>query len=170
MRDDRYLDHNWGLGSPAPGVIGNDFFSARWTKTLNSTPGLYHLLLTSDDGARLYINNQLVIDNWSVQSATTKAADYHYPGGPVDIRVEYFENTENASIEVHLGLKPEGSAEASQPVVIQSAGPMPEAVRHRWASPPTLMLLTSISVMVRQLQFPTIATLPQCDDGSINWF
>jgi len=33
-RDDRYLSHNWGTGSPAPGIIGDDYFSVRWTKTL----------------------------------------------------------------------------------------------------------------------------------------
>jgi uncharacterized protein YraI len=38
--------------------------------------------------------------------------DYNYPGGPVEIRVEYFENTQNASISVHLGLIPDGGAAA----------------------------------------------------------
>ncbi len=102
MRDDRYLNHNWGTGSPAPGTIGNDYFSARWTKTLSGNPGTYSIILTSDDGARLYINNQLVIDNWGVQAPTTKSVGYNYTGGPLQVRVEYFEQTGNASIDVHL--------------------------------------------------------------------
>ena len=54
----------------------------------------------SDDGSRLYINNQLVIDNWGVQAPTTRGADYFHPGGSVQIRVEYFENLERASVNV----------------------------------------------------------------------
>ena len=106
VRDDRYLDHNWGLGSPAPGVINVDFFSVRWTKTLNTNPGYYRIFIKSDDGSRLYINNQLMIDNWNVQSPTTKWVDYNYPGGPVEIRVEYFENTQGAMIQTGVGLVP----------------------------------------------------------------
>lgn len=102
VRDDRYLDHDWGAGSPAPGVIGNDFFSARWTKILNGNPGYYSIIMTSDDGSRLFVNNQLILDNWGVQATTTKTAAYAYTGGPVEVRVEYFEQTENAHIEVHL--------------------------------------------------------------------
>lgn len=102
VRDDRYLNQNWGQGSPAPGIIGNDYFSARWTKTITGTPGSYNVILTSDDGSRLYVNNQLLIDNWGVQAVTTRSATYNYTGGPLQVRVEYFEQTENAMIDVHL--------------------------------------------------------------------
>ena len=90
VRDDRYLQFNWGFGSPQPGVVNEDFFSVRWTRTLTANPGQYRLWVTSDDGSRVYINNQLLIDNWGVQAPTTKAADYYHPGGSVQIRVEYF--------------------------------------------------------------------------------
>lgn len=170
VRDDRYLDHDWGTGSPAAGVITNDFFSARWTKTLNSTPGLYHLLMTSDDGARLYINNQLVIDNWGVQSASTKAADYYYPGGPVDIRVEYFENTGNANIEVHLGLKPEGTAPAVPPAPIPGGGSSAGG-----CTPPLgfTAYVNSAHLNFRDgpsVQFPVIATLTECSTVQLTGF
>jgi hypothetical protein len=102
VRDDRYLSNNWGTGSPAPGIINNDLFSARWTRTLNDAPGLFRIILTSDDGSRLFINNVLMIDNWAIQGPTSRAITYSYPGGPVEIRVEYFENAGNASIQVHL--------------------------------------------------------------------
>lgn len=102
VRDDPYLSNDWGLGSPAPGIINNDLFSARWTRTLNGNPGLYRIILTSDDGSRLYINNLLMIDNWAIQAPTAKGINYNYPGGPVEIKVEYFENFENASILVNL--------------------------------------------------------------------
>lgn len=104
VRDDRYLQFNWGFGSPQPGVVNEDFFSVRWTRTLTANPGQYRLWVTSDDGSRVYINNQLLIDNWGVQAPTTKAADYYHPGGSVQIRVEYFENQEGASIFTGVAL------------------------------------------------------------------
>lgn len=108
VRDDRYLSFNWGTGSPAPGIIGEDHFSVRWTRTINTNPGRYRVFLTSDDGSRLYINNVLMIDNWAVQAPTTRAVDYNYPGGPIEIRVEYFENLESATMNVGVGLIPPG--------------------------------------------------------------
>jgi hypothetical protein len=104
VRDDRYLQFDWGFGSPQPGVVNDDFFSARWTRTLAANPGQYRIWLTSDDGSRLYINNQLLIDNWGVQAPTTRAVDYFHPGGSVQIRVEYFENLERASISTGVAL------------------------------------------------------------------
>ncbi|MDX1413264.1 MAG: PA14 domain-containing protein [Candidatus Promineifilaceae bacterium] len=106
VRDDRYFDHNWGTGSPAPGIINNDFFSARWTKTIDGRPGQYRIILTSDDGSRLFINNVLMIDNWNIQAPTSRAVDYFYPGGPIEVRVEYFEQTGNALISTHLAIIP----------------------------------------------------------------
>jgi hypothetical protein len=104
VRDDRYLQFDWGFGSPQPGVVNDDFFSARWTRTLTANPGQYRIWLTSDDGSRLYINNQLLIDNWGVQAPTTRAVDYFHPGGSVQIRVEYFENLERATITTGVAL------------------------------------------------------------------
>ncbi len=158
VRDDRYLNHNWGTGSPAPGVIGSDFFSARWTKTLSGNPGTYYITLTSDDGSRLYVNNQLLIDNWAVQAPTTRTATYYYSGGPVPVRVEYFENTENASIDLHLDLRSGAAGVLPQP---QPAQPVSAC-----ASPTGFSAVVNVSSLNFRdgpaIQFPVLATLPEC--------
>jgi hypothetical protein len=100
VRDDRYLDFTWGFGAPDL-RLGADNFSARWTRTFNGVPGQYRLDLASDDGARLYVNDQLVIDNWGVQAANTRSADYWF-SGPAELRVEYFEGTGVASVRVDI--------------------------------------------------------------------
>jgi hypothetical protein len=159
VRDDRYLNHNWGSGSPAPGVVNNDFFSARWTKSLSGNPGTYQITMISDDGSRLYVNNQLLIDNWAVQAPTTRMATYYYTGGPLQVRVEYFENTENASIDVHLD-RLSGPA----PVVPPATGGQPVS-----GSCPTptgfYANVNADSLNFREgpaVQFPVITTLPFC--------
>ncbi len=100
VRDDRYLDFSWGFGAPDLRLPA-DNFSARWTRTFNGVPGQYRLNLTSDDGARLYVNNQLIIDNWSVQAAKTQSADYWFSGA-ANVRVEYFEATGAAMLRLDI--------------------------------------------------------------------
>ena len=68
VRVDPNIDFAWGLDSPAPGVINADDFSVRWTRTLAFQPGNYRFRITVDDGARLWVNNALVIDQWRQSS------------------------------------------------------------------------------------------------------
>jgi hypothetical protein len=96
VRSDEQLSFNWGTGSPAPGVIEPERFSVRWTRTLGLNPGRYQFAATADDGVRLWIDSQLVIDDWVVQSARTLLADVTVAGGAVPVQMEYFENTDEA--------------------------------------------------------------------------
>ncbi len=160
VRDDRYLNQNWGTGSPAPGVIGSDNFSVRWTRTLNENPGNYHITMTNDDGARLWINDQLLIDNWAVQSPSTRSVGYYHPGGAANVRVEYFEQSGNAMIDLHLG------EETVQPVVPPSTGTGGQAAAG--SCPPPLGLSAYVNVSSLNfrsgpaVQFPVLATLTEC--------
>ena len=92
VRDDAQIDFNWGGGSPAPGPIGVDRFSVRWTRTLNLPPGSYRFDMTVDDGGRLWVNNHLLLDAWRDQAPTTYTGDIYVPGGGVPVRMEYYEN------------------------------------------------------------------------------
>jgi hypothetical protein len=109
VRDERYMNFNWGTGSPAPGIVNSDFFSARFNRTYPSpATGQYRVFLLNDDGARLFLNEVLVIDNWNVQALTRQAADFWHAGGPINARIEYFENTGNAALQAGLLLVPGG--------------------------------------------------------------
>ena len=90
-RDEGQPNNYWGYGSPAPGVVGNDFFSARWSRTMEFTPGRYRFTVTTDDGVRLWVNNQLIINNWRNQAAQPFSAEIDLAGGSVPIRMEYYE-------------------------------------------------------------------------------
>ncbi len=97
VRGEAAINHNWGLGSPAPQVPA-DNFSARWTANLTLTPGRYRFTTTNDDGVRLWVNNQLIIDAWFDQPARTYTAEYDVPSGPFSVRLEYYENTNLAEM------------------------------------------------------------------------
>lgn len=92
VRDDADIDFNWGSGSPAPNTIGADQFSVRWTRTLDLPAGAYQFRMRVDDGGRLYVNEQRIIDAWIDQSAREYTTIYTHPGGPVTLRMEYYEN------------------------------------------------------------------------------
>jgi hypothetical protein len=94
VRDDGtgFLNFNWGSGSPASNIPA-DYFSVRWTRTVYFNAGSYTFKVTSDDGARLYINGNLVISRWVIQPATTISATVSLPAGNHTIRLEYYENT-----------------------------------------------------------------------------
>jgi len=79
-------------GSPAPGVPGTNF-SAKWTGTLTPpVTGTYTFGLTSDDGSRLVIKGQQVIDNWRDQAPNTETAQVALTAGqPVQIEVDYYQ-------------------------------------------------------------------------------
>ncbi len=92
VRDDAQIDFNWGSGSPAPGVINTDHFSARWTRTIQATPGRYRFTAISDDGIRVWVDNALIIDQWNVHAHQTFAADWVLTAGSHPVVVEYYEN------------------------------------------------------------------------------
>lgn len=91
VRNDRNIDFDWGNGSPAPGTIGADEFSVRWTRTLELPAGNYRFTVTTDDGVRLYVSGQLLINNWREQPGTTVTGDIYLSRGRVAVQMEYFE-------------------------------------------------------------------------------
>ena len=73
VRNDGAIDFDWGAGSPDP-AVPVDNFSVRWTRTLGFTAGTYRFLASCDDGVRVYVNGQLVIDAWQKQQLPNTAS------------------------------------------------------------------------------------------------
>lgn len=91
VRNDRTIDFDWGNGSPAPGTLGADEFSVRWTRTLELPAGNYRFTATTDDGLRLFVSGQLLINQWREQPARTVSGDVYLNRGRVAVQMEYFE-------------------------------------------------------------------------------
>jgi len=101
QRVDPNINFNWGYGSPAAG-IEVDTFSARWTGVLRApTTGDYLLSTKSDDGVRVWINNQLVINDWTAHALKEDRASFHFVAGQsYAIKVEYFERAGSAAMSL----------------------------------------------------------------------
>ncbi|MCG7410227.1 PA14 domain-containing protein [Paenibacillus sp. ACRRX] len=92
-RDDSQIDFNWGLASP-DASIDADTFSVRWTGSIIPRYSeSYQFYMAADDGVRLWINNQLILDSWMDHAAELTSRQIALTAGTkYDIRVEYYEN------------------------------------------------------------------------------
>ncbi len=95
QRIDGPLDFDWGNGTPGVAGIGADNFSVRWEGfVMPPVSGSYTFRTRSDDGVRLYVDGNLVIDNWTDHAPTDNDsapialnAGQRYP-----VVMEYYEN------------------------------------------------------------------------------
>jgi hypothetical protein len=77
-----------------PGVTGalTEWFAVRFTGTITvPTPGRTRFRLHSDDGAKLYLDGALLIDNDGLHTARSASNEIHLNAGPHDLRVDYFQ-------------------------------------------------------------------------------
>ncbi len=104
-RTDPNVSYNWNGASPAPG-LGTTNYSVKWTGAITApSTGTYTFALTSDDGSRLFINGQQVIDNWRDQAANTETAQVQLTAGqPAQIEIDYYQAGGDAV--VNLGWLP----------------------------------------------------------------
>lgn len=94
-RTDPRLDFEWGEDVPDPALAG-DAFSVRWSQQVELPAGIYRFYAWSDDGARLWIDNVLVLDAWQEGPLRAYTVDVNLVQGLHDIRYEYFDAGGNA--------------------------------------------------------------------------
>jgi hypothetical protein len=92
-------------GKPAEGVH-EDRFATIASTTFTIAPGKYTLALTSDDGARLYLDGKKLIDHWDIHEPDTDEITVTL-GGAHTIEIEHFD----ASGFSTLGLRINPAAE-----------------------------------------------------------
>jgi hypothetical protein len=123
------IDVDWGNNAPAVTGMPVDHFSVRWTgAVIPTTTEAMTFYTVTDDGARLWINNTLVVDKWQDQGSTEFAspAINVTAGVPVLFRFEYYENTGGASAHFRYS-----SPSISKRVVPSSALAGPDGTRSR---------------------------------------
>ena len=99
IREDPSIDFDWGPNSPAPGMPVNNF-SARWDRLVDFEPANYRFFLTVNDGARLWVDGRILIDEWRDGNTREIARDFAMTGGTHELRVEYFDRTGEATVRL----------------------------------------------------------------------
>ena len=88
------INNNYAGAAPGPAGIAATNWSARWTgSVIPTTTEAYTFYTSTDDGARLWINGTLVIDQWKDQGTTEYAsAPINLTAGtPALFRFEYYQ-------------------------------------------------------------------------------
>ena len=91
-RVDPTINFNFGNGSPDPSM-GPDEFSARWTGQVEApVSGEYTFTTNADDGVRLFIDGQQIIDAWRDRAPEDDSGTVTLEAGQrYDIRLDYYE-------------------------------------------------------------------------------
>lgn len=117
-RIDSTIDFNWVRNSPDP-RIRVDHFTGEWTGYISPDyTEEYTFTAKADDGVRVWIDGKLIIDQWVKQeqtqdgfvqgaqtSTTHKSTIKLKKGQRYPIKIEYFEDVQNASIQVKWASK-----------------------------------------------------------------
>ncbi|MGD9375461.1 MAG: PA14 domain-containing protein, partial [Anaerolineae bacterium] len=93
------VDYDWGSGAPA-GLPANEF-SARWIGDWNFERGQYTFFVLADDGIRLWLDDQLLIDDWLAGRTEHAQSVFVASEGLHQLKLEYFEESQRAAIWIH---------------------------------------------------------------------
>ncbi len=97
-RIDSMINFRWGENSPAV-EMPNDQFSVRWTgKIIPPETRVFSLGTRTDDGARLYLDNQLLFEDWIEHGEKPNHIEVELKAGKeYKIVLEYFDNSLGAT-------------------------------------------------------------------------
>ena len=89
-RIDPTVDFTWGT-SALP-FTNSGYYSVRWTGQVQPEfSETYYFDALTDDGVRLWVNDQLIIDRWAAKSAETNSSITLQAGVRYDIQMDYFQ-------------------------------------------------------------------------------
>lgn len=100
---------NWGSGSPLQGIVGTDYWSSSFEAqvTLGSA-GTYQFTTTFQDGVRLYVNGQPIINNFGSDVGSAQTANGTYVAAAANtvvlVRLEHVNYTGNAQASLNWSL------------------------------------------------------------------
>jgi len=102
LRVDKQIDFNWDMGGPGLRGADADDFCVRWTGQITpEKSGLHTFFAEADDGVRVWINGQKIVDAWMDQGATEYKGELTLEAGKnYDLVMEYYENTGFASAKL----------------------------------------------------------------------
>ncbi len=98
---DTTINFDWGDGSPAISQLGADQWLVRWEGYVEPLfDGIHNFHIVADDGIRLWIDGQQIIDAWVLQPPTEWTGTINLDAGKLyPLRLEFFEDGGGAVCE-----------------------------------------------------------------------
>lgn len=96
------INFSWNGASPITGVDGTNW-AGMWTGKIQAeSTGLYRFTTNSDDGVRVWINNVLVIDNYTYHGPTLDSGTIALTAGvKVPIVIKYFQGSGTSVLQMY---------------------------------------------------------------------
>ncbi len=103
------IEFDWASG--APEGLPKDDFSARWTGRIRpEKSGRYLLAESADDGIRVFLDGEEILEDWSDHAARTQSIEKTLEAGRAyELKIEYYERGGDASALFGWGLIEEGN-------------------------------------------------------------
>ena len=101
-RTDATVDFNWGGNSPGS-PVNPDNFSVKWTGQVKApTTGTYTFTVTADDGVRLFLGGETLVDAWRDQGPTAYSRTATLTAGTLyNIELHFYERGSGAECRLH---------------------------------------------------------------------
>lgn len=113
LRCDEDINFFWGEGIPGSSVPP-DNFSIRWNRTINfSETGWYRFRTFTDDGLRLYLDGEELINDWVARSFAERSTVVELDQGTHQLTMEYVEWSGDAIADLNWYLCPGGKSDCS---------------------------------------------------------
>lgn len=93
------IEFDYGKKAPVAGITA-DYYSTRFSGEFSFTGGKYRFTSTVDDGIRIFLDDNLILDRWHTTAVTTYQVDVDVSEGKHRVRVEYFEEKGASVIKV----------------------------------------------------------------------
>jgi PKD repeat protein/uncharacterized protein YraI len=102
VRNDAQINFDWTGQSPAPEIPAENY-SVRWTISRELPAGTYRFSVWVDDGVRMWVDEELVMDGWQEGAIQNFSVDVNLDQGTHQARVEYFQAVGTALIRLEIG-------------------------------------------------------------------
>jgi hypothetical protein len=126
-RYSRKLEFDWAKAAPFRGMP-KDAWSAVYTTCLQvDEEAEYRFRLTSDDGSRMYVNGEKLIENWGPHAPRTRSGKILLEPGSHELMVEYFESSHGAVLKLVAAIGEDGDHESISPKILRQPADDPES-------------------------------------------
>lgn len=124
LRLDKEVAFDWGEGGSGVGATGAEDFCVRWTGQVKAEQsGTHTFIAEADDGVRLWVNGQKLVDAWVDQGATEHKGELKLEAGKsYDLVMEYYENSGFASAKLSW------SVDGGEKKIIPSSALIPKVI------------------------------------------
>ena len=127
---DPEIDFSWGWSSPKQGIT-NGGFSVKWTgRLVPPKTGDYKLGISAAGGFRLYVNGNLLLDEWDRKSRENFEADLSFisknvsvsliKDNPVDVQIDFYKRSHKNFVRFEWEIPGSSSFKLAKEVATQS--------------------------------------------------